>query len=264
LSLQYHIDTIPVWDALKLESECPLCALKRKNEMMDVQRFLGASVMEPDTRIRVNAKGFCDHHLKQLFAEKNRLGLALMLHTHLKETEKTVENILTSVRESGKQPGGLFLKRIFKGNGSSHTHLQQAAKLLEETTYTCVLCDSLKEHMNRYVYTILYLWERDKDFRKAFMSSKGVCIPHGAQLLYMAEESLPAKEIASFTETLSDLITSNLKRLEQEVEWFTLKFDYRNQDKSWGDSRDAVERVCNKLRGWCTGEEPWPETHSKK
>jgi hypothetical protein len=257
--LQYHIDTIPVWDAVKLNSECPLCALKRRNELMDIQRFLGASVMEPDSRIRVNLKGFCGNHLKMLFAQKNRLGLALMLHTHMKETENTVESILSKAKEAGKQTGGMAFRRMFKGNGSSLTPLQEAAKSLEETSSACVLCDSVKEHMNRYAYTMLYLWERDKDFRKAFSESKGVCIPHGAQLLSIAEESLPSKEIDSFTETLSNLITSSMKRIEQEVEWFTLKFDYRNQDKSWGTSRDAVERACNKLRGWCAGEEPWPD-----
>ena len=30
MSMRYHIDTIPVWDALKLEGECFLCALRRK------------------------------------------------------------------------------------------------------------------------------------------------------------------------------------------------------------------------------------------
>ena len=47
--MRYHIDTIPVWDAMKLNGECPLCALRRKVEMEDVDRFLGGSVMEPDT-----------------------------------------------------------------------------------------------------------------------------------------------------------------------------------------------------------------------
>ena len=33
-------------------------------------------------------------------------------------------------------------------------------------------------------------------------------------------------------------------------------FDYRNADKPWGDSKDALERAVTKLRGWCIGEEP--------
>lgn len=40
---------------------------------------------------------------------------------------------------------------------------------------------------------------------------------------------------------------------EKDLEWFTLKFDYRNQQKPWGNSRDALERTVNRLRGFCVG-----------
>ena len=30
--MKYHIDTIPVWDAYKRGSECPLCDIKQHNE----------------------------------------------------------------------------------------------------------------------------------------------------------------------------------------------------------------------------------------
>ena len=43
--MRYHIDTIPVWDALKQQGECPLCALRRSIEAADVDRFLGGSVI---------------------------------------------------------------------------------------------------------------------------------------------------------------------------------------------------------------------------
>ena len=257
--MQYHIDTIPVWDAIKLNGECPLCALRRKNELMDVDRFLGASVMEPDTRILVNQKGFCGHHLSILFDQKNRLGLALMLHTHMKEASKTIQNALSKANEVGKQSGNTLFKRLLKGSAAPETPLQEAAGSLNQTASTCVLCDSINEHMKRYLYTTLYLWERDKDFRKAFSESKGVCIPHAAQLLSMAEDNLPQKELDAFIKTLSALVNDSLDRITKELEWFTLKFDYRNQDKPWGTSKDAIERASNKLRGFCTGDEPWPD-----
>ena len=52
--MRYHIDTIPVWDAMKLDGECLLCALERKTELGEAERYLGASVMEPDVRVKVN------------------------------------------------------------------------------------------------------------------------------------------------------------------------------------------------------------------
>jgi len=56
--MKYHIDTIPIWDALHTNSECPLCALRRKTERLLIARNLGAAVMSPDTRLKVNEKGF--------------------------------------------------------------------------------------------------------------------------------------------------------------------------------------------------------------
>ena len=46
---------------MKLDGECLLCALERKTELGEAERYLGASVMEPDTRVQVNTKGFCQH-----------------------------------------------------------------------------------------------------------------------------------------------------------------------------------------------------------
>ena len=53
-----------------------------------------------------------------------------------------------------------------------------------------------------------------------------------------------------------------LDRIEKELDWFTLKFDYRNTDKPWGNSRDAVERSINKLMGACVGEEAELPAHN--
>ena len=91
--MRYHIDTIPVWDAMKLDGECLLCALERKTELGEAERYLGASVMEPDTRVQVNEKGFCQHHHAMLFGMSNRLGHALMLESHMIETRQRTEAV---------------------------------------------------------------------------------------------------------------------------------------------------------------------------
>ena len=100
--MNYHLDTIPVWDAMKLNGECLLCTLRRKMEVGEVERFLGASVMEPDTRVQVNRKGFCRHHQEMLFAVDNRLGHALMLESHLTETRARLHKALKAMKQSAK------------------------------------------------------------------------------------------------------------------------------------------------------------------
>ncbi len=243
--MRYHIDTIPVWDALHKGDECPLCLLRRKTEHMLADRFLGASVMEPDTRIKVNDKGFCQHHHRMLYDRQNRLGHALMMLSHLKEVQGKVDKLMAG---GSAAPAGLFGRRKAAPAGGGQG--------LNSLTSTCLLCESLDDTMRRYAYTMAHLWKTDKAFETAFSQSKGLCIPDADLLLQMAAEHLSGKPIESLRQTLHLLMKENLQRLYEELEWFTLKFDYRNQDKPWGQSRDALERSITKLRGWCVGSDP--------
>lgn len=101
--MRYHIDTIPVWDAAKIDGECLLCALQRRVELQQIEYSLGASVMEPDVRIQVNKKGFCQHHQRMLFKGDNRLGHALMLESHLTETRGKLNKAFNDIRKRQRQ-----------------------------------------------------------------------------------------------------------------------------------------------------------------
>ena len=115
--MKYHIDTIPVWDAYKVEDECPLCVLEYRSEQSYIDFFLSGSVMEPDTRIEVNKTGFCPPHFQLLYNEKNRLGLALITHTHLKETIDKFKK-LADIAVNNRRKGFSIIKKI---TGSSST-----------------------------------------------------------------------------------------------------------------------------------------------
>jgi hypothetical protein len=47
-----------------------------------------------------------------------------------------------------------------------------------------------------------------------------------------------------------------MDRIQEDISWFIKKFDYRFENESWKNSKDAVERTVNKVRGWCVGKEP--------
>ena len=49
--------------------------------------------------------------------------------------------------------------------------------------------------------------------------------------------------------TIIPLQKQNLERITEDVDWFIKKFDYRYQDESWKNSKDAVERAILKLSG---------------
>lgn len=258
--MRYHLDTIPVWDAVKLDGECFLCALRRKLELDEVERCLGASVMEPDARIRVNERGFCKHHQAMLFATNNRLGHALMLHTHLNETRKQVDKQFASLRKAAAAYSASSLGDKLTGkSAAARKDMETAAAQLGRQVTTCVLCESIDENVQRYIHTFFHLYKTDEEFRRAIASSKGLCLPDAALLLQAAPDELPAKEVAPFTEMLLSLEEKSLARLDEDIAWFIKKYDYRFDDQPWKNSRDAVERTANKLRGWCIGQEPNPK-----
>ncbi len=246
--MKYHIDTIPVWDALKTDSECLLCALRRKTERLLVERSLGASVMSPDTRIKVNKTGFCAPHQVMMFnfPGGNRLGHGLMMLSHL----QTIRPAITkSLGNSASDKGG-------KGGFSIFGKPKASLLAAPDNPGSCVICEELDSLHKRQIASLLHLWKTEQAFRTAFSQSKGLCVVDTQAALLMAPEMLNGDALISFEKTARQLLEDSLKRLEEELEWFTLKFDYRNAQKPWNNSRDALERTVNKLRGWCLGSEP--------
>ena len=257
--MRYHIDTIPVWDAVRLNGDCPLCALRRKVERTDAERFLGGSVMEPDTRIRVNALGFCPRHQVMLYAQKNRLGHALMMHTRSLEAAKLLAPALDAAQQAAQRNADTPAVKRLLGRGKGGQGLHEAAEAIRRTAGTCILCESVEENTRRYAYTLLHLYKTDAAFRAAFTASKGVCLPDLALLLDMAEEALSSDTLRDFVREICEMTRRTMRKNADDLEGFTLKFDYRNVNKPWGDSKGSLERTVNQLHGWCLGEEPNPE-----
>ena len=255
--MRYHIDTIPVWDAMKLDGECLLCALERKTETGEAERYLGASVMEPDIRVRVNDRGFCRKHHTMLFSMSNRLGHALMLESHMIEIREKMEKISGRLTQSATQlkDAGIGDKLSGKTKAAAAEILKQA-QTVKDMGSTCLMCETIEENMNRYLHTFFHLYQHDADFRSRFEQSKGLCLPHLGKLTETAVQELGPKELGRFIDTLVRLEKENLDRIQEDISWFIKKFDYRYENESWKNSKDAVERTVNKTRGWCVGKEP--------
>ena len=62
-----------------------------------------------------------------------------------------------------------------------------------------------------------------------------------------APKYLSGHELESFTKLIDRLFIENLQRVCDDIEWYTDKFDYRNVDAPWKNSKDAVIRTILKL-----------------
>ena len=79
----------------------------------------------------------------------------------------------------------------------------------------------------------------------------------GAIGLYAKSKHLSDKEKKSFYEILFPLMTENLQRVTDDLEWFCDKFDYKNKDADWKNSRDAVQRGMQKAGSGYPADPPY-------
>ncbi len=261
--MKEKIYTIPVTEAFEQDHECPVCLLESKLENEYTDYYLGPALMEPDCRIDTNRRGFCRRHFELLYnRQENRLGLALETDTHLKEklgelkeASKAAIDAGNTKRASGGVLGSLSGMFSAKGNASSKSSSGNPAtagliELLTGIEDSCTVCSRLEHTMERYYDVIMYLWSKETDFRRLFSGKKGFCLAHFKQLLLASDKYLNGDERSQFQSLLVRQQLENLERLEQELDWFTKKFDYRNNDAPWGNSKDALPRGIQKLKGY--------------
>ena len=239
--MKEQIDTIPVNDAFNSEDECPFCWLERQAEQRAMRYVLGpgASYMEPDVRAATDAEGFCRYHLQKMYDYGNALGSALIMQTYFVGMLKRLEVEIDSFQMPGKR--SLFSKK-------KEEEELPILKWVKEKNDSCFLCNRLKYNMDRYYTTFFYLI-KDEAFRQKVENSKGFCMHHFAQLLEQAGEKLSNAQREWFYETVLELMRDNLARVQGDLDWFIDKFDYRNASAPWKNSKDAVPRAMEKLRG---------------
>ena len=224
-----QIYTIPVHEAFEAGAAdpkcgCPLCALYRKLEENELDLILGASMMEPDVRIKTNEKGFCRTHYDMMFVRKNRLGMALTLESHLNELKKELSTGFVAGL-IGK-PGSTPLKRI------------------EKLEKSCYICERIDFHFQHMAETVVYLFESEDTFADQIKAQPYFCLPHYRLLLEKAQSRLQKKQLADFF----TIVEKYFDELQKDVSWFCKKFDYRYEDEPWKNSKDSVERAMAFLR----------------
>ena len=219
----YHIDTGLIHEKFKVDCECPLCEIQKVVEEQFLHEFLTDAVMEDNTRIKVGKKGFCARHFDMLFSRRNKLSVALQIGTRVDNLQKIIDD-KKSIRSAIKQAEALF----------------NASK-------TCAICDYVEESMVKYYKTIAQMFERERDFYKILIKSKGFCLKHYAELLrYSRSAGFIAKEYVSI---IGGVQKRNMERLQAELKKFCDKHDYRNALEPLGNAETALPRMREKVYG---------------
>ncbi|WP_124065860.1 DUF6062 family protein [Clostridium sp. E02] len=234
---------IPLNDAMDAKEECPFCYLERKTEeeLMDFVLGSCASYMERDTRENTDRSGFCRTHEKKMFEYGNALGNGWILKTYYKK-------LILEMKEEFKNysPAKNSLKDRLTGRKKEGNSVCQ---WIEEKEKTCYICDRFTENYNRYVEAFFNLYKKDTNFSNKIKQSKGFCLHHFKDLLKGADRYLSSKDRETFYPLVFSLMEQNMERISGDIDWFIEKFDYLNRDADWKQSKDAVPRGMQKIRG---------------
>lgn len=233
--MKEELYTIPVNDAFQTECECPICAMRDTLEQNAVEYTMGPSYMEDDVRMETDRMGFCQRHMIQISEQNNKLGLALVVKTHMDKIIKDVGEL----KEKREKPKGLFKK----------TAQDPVLVYLNELESSCFVCSRIENSFNRYIATIFYLWKQDEAFRQTYENCKGFCSRHYQNLTEEAPKHLSGSKLEEFLQVTDRLYLANMSRVRDDVEWFINKFDYRYQDAPWKNAKDSLPRALTKLNG---------------
>ena len=228
------IYTIPINEAFEgaIEAKeqgecvCPFCTVAKKLEEDELDLILGASMMEPDIRIKTNEQGFCADCFAKMMRRQKRLPLALMLESHLHE-----------------------LYAMLTKKGLMGTSPEKGSKRLNELQSSCYVCGRVGGNLKRMLANAVYMWETDPAFVTKVKAQKYICLEHFTSLLQAASGRMNKKRFAALYEDFSLPTYSYLSELCDDVSHFCKKFDYRYENEPWGNAKDSVERSIKFLSG---------------
>lgn len=243
--------TIPLNDAMNAHDECPFCFIERnvEQDLLDFVLGSGSSYMESDIRDLTDRAGFCRAHFQKMFDYGNTLGNAWILKTHYRRIIGEMEQQFASFR-----PGRTSLKDKLRKTAQSGNAI---GVWIAEKEQSCYICNQFKDTYARYLDTFFHMYQRDEEFRRKVAESKGFCLPHFKDLCEAADTALPDKYKEEFYACVLPLMRDNMQRIAEDVSWLVDKFDYRNKDADWKNSKDAIQRGMQKLKGGYPADPPY-------
>ncbi len=234
-----QIYSIPVNEAFDKSAAdpacgCPICTLYKKLQEDELDIILGASMMEPDIRIKTNEQGFCLTHYNMMLGRRRMLGMGLILESHLAEVKKKLD-------------GPVILGDKKKA----------ALAALDKLECDCYVCARIEKNLSAMIATVCYLFETDTEFRKKFSRQPWFCMPHYRAMLDYGSKKMNKRNYSELYSAAYGIQSAYLDALTGDVSWFCKKFDYRYDEEPWYNSKDSVKRAV-KFLGGSFGEEESP------
>lgn len=243
--------TIPLNDAVNAGDECPFCWIERnlEQDLMDYVLGSGSSYMESNVRDLTDKAGFCREHIRKMYDYGNTLGNAWILKTHYRK-------VIGEMNDCFKKYSPV--KVGFKDKFSKDGELKNpVARWTKSRDCSCYICGEFNKTYDRYMDTFFSLFKDEGEFRTKVLEGKGFCLHHFGDLCEYGEMHLNEKEKAEYYPKLFELMKTNMERVYEDISWLIEKFEYQNANADWKNSKDAVGRGMQKLRGSYPADPPY-------
>ena len=240
--------TIPLTDAFNAHDECPFCFVERdvEQDLLDLVLGSSASYMESDMREMTDKAGFCRSHFQKMFDYGNALGNAWILKTHYMQMQSELDAQIKMFA-----PGKVSLMNRIKKSDAPENNI---SSWIKEKEASCYICNNFKKTYDRYLDTFFFMYKKDGEMKRMIENSKGFCLHHFGDICQRAQYELSDKQKDEFYDLVLPQMLENLKRVGEDVAWLIEKYDYRNKDADWKNSRDALQRGMQKLKGGYPGD----------
>jgi len=239
--MKQEIFTFPLWDAFQENTECPLCHIMEKAEESYISGLFRDMVNDVNFHRSLEHMSFCSTHFQQLLNYRDKFGLALIVDKilmHEMSKLRKFRRIMEVPYLPSKYHALNIIRKIFNRSSNQYD--------IDESP--CFLCIHSKDAMHSYAESIIQLWACNSKFQSLYENCKGFCFKHFYLLIEEAKCLLSGPQLKKFCEATFLLQENNLKRLNDELNWFIKKFNYYYIDSPWHTSRDSLKRCIFKIK----------------
>lgn len=108
------------------------------------------------------------------------------------------------------------------------------------------MCNRIQNTFERYVDTVLHLYQSDAAFKEKYLHDKGFCTAHYGMLIERGAQKFSGSTAENFPCGYRPAVSGNMKRVRDDVAWFINKFDHKYADEPWKNAKDSLTRAMTK------------------
>ncbi len=217
---------------------CVVCRLKANSVDRFLDGLLWECVTDPDKRQDIRqARGFCHEHTWRLARAGAALGTAIILRDVLQDVLRTMDKATFQAMPPWS------LRRAYEALDPRQRAAATTVLVSQlEPQITCLVCVWAEEMERIYLQVLVSNLLGEESLLAAYEPSDGLCLPHFRQALTLVRDEMVFEALIGAQRAVWERLASDLSE-------FIRKNDYRFQDESWGEERDAWLRAIAALAG---------------